>query len=138
MSRSLRPLLASLFRSEGFRSPLEPFPTHSSDKNQSVICTYKHAWRKKLLGFQDSARRKIRTRKKMIRWLLESCLKKLLKESCLKGRFLKTPAKPGRQQSCLPDLYSTSRIHDAGKGVCAFCGLALLLNTAAESRVITS
>jgi hypothetical protein len=32
MSGSLQPLLASLFRSEGFRSPLEPFPTHSSDK----------------------------------------------------------------------------------------------------------
>src|SRR5690349_13024851 len=27
ISRSLQPLLASLFRSEGFRSPLEPFPT---------------------------------------------------------------------------------------------------------------
>jgi hypothetical protein len=36
MNRNLQPLLASLFRSEGFRSPLEPFPTVAQIKIRAL------------------------------------------------------------------------------------------------------
>jgi hypothetical protein len=46
MSRSLRPLLASLFRSEGFRSPLEPFPTVAQIKIRALYTRYNPRRRK--------------------------------------------------------------------------------------------